>query len=277
MNLLGINLSNKFKNHINKCIYDLSIGKYKLEPQMYNYYLNKLLILTTPFEFLNKLSKFENCNKIGPHNIDILSIIFGSLLGNAQAEKFRELNHDPLAGGRGQRSSGGTKIQFFQENTHTEYIFFLHKMISYLNYCYSKKPVAITKLGSKGKIIKEVKFSTWSYLSFNEIYSLWYKNNVKYVPENINLYLTPLALAVWVMDNGAKVGNSLKFSNKYFTYNCCLILVKALNKKFNLKASIELTGSNKHYYTITILKESMEDLRKIIYPYVIPEMKYKII
>ena len=77
------------------------------------------------------------------------------------------------------------------------------------------------------------------------------------------------------MDNGAKVGNSLKFSNKYCTYNCCLILVKALNKNFNLKARIELTGSK--HYTITILKESMEDLRKIIYPYVIPEMKYKIL
>ena len=64
MNLLGINLSNKFQNHINISINDLSIGKYKLEPQMYNYYLNKLLILTTPFEFLNKLSKFENFNKI---------------------------------------------------------------------------------------------------------------------------------------------------------------------------------------------------------------------
>ena len=77
------------------------------------------------------------------------------------------------------------------------------------------------------------------------------------------------------MGNGAKVGNGLKFSNKY-TYDCCLVLVKALNKNFHLRASIELTGSNKHY-TITILKESMEDLRKIIYPYVIPEMKYKII
>lgn len=265
MNLLGINLSNKFVNHINGCLCDLSIGKYKLEPQMYNYYLNKLLILTTPFESLNKLSKFENFNKIGPHNIDIVSIIFGSLLGNAQAEKFRELNYEE-----------GTKIQFFQENIHTEYIFFLHKMFSYLNYCCSKKPVAITKLGPKGKIIKEVKFSTWSYSSFNEIYSLWYKNNVKSVPENIDLYLTPLSLAVWVMGNGAKVGNSLKFSNKYFTQDCCLILVKALTKNFNLKASIELTGSNKHY-TIIILKESMEDLREIVYPYFIPEMKYKII
>ena len=41
MNLFGINLTNKFKNLINITLLDLSNGKYKLEPQMYNYYLNK--------------------------------------------------------------------------------------------------------------------------------------------------------------------------------------------------------------------------------------------
>lgn len=33
-------------------------------------------------------------------------------------------------------------------------------MFSYLNYCDSKIPVIITKLGSKGKIFKTVEFST---------------------------------------------------------------------------------------------------------------------
>jgi len=78
------------------------------------------------------------------------------------------------------------------------------------------------------------------------------------------------------MNSGAKVGKILKFSNNYYTYKECLILIKALNDNFNLKASVELTGS-KDKYTIYIFKESMQDLRKIVYPYMIPEMKYKII
>jgi len=126
---------------------DLSNEMIKLEPQMYNFYLNKLLLLNTPFDQVkSNIIKFNSINKIGPHNIDILSIIFGSLLGNAQAEKLS--------------LEEGTKIIFFQESIHVGYIFFLHKMFLYLNYCDSKKLDIITKLGGRGKINKLVKFST---------------------------------------------------------------------------------------------------------------------
>jgi hypothetical protein len=53
-------------------------------------------------------------------------------------------------------------------------------------------------------------------------------------------------------------------------------LVKVLNDNFNLKASIQSAGAS-NQYIIYIWKESMEDLRKIVSPYIIPEMKYKII
>jgi ubiquinol-cytochrome c reductase cytochrome b subunit len=57
-----------------------------------------------------------------------------------------------------------------------------------------------------------------------------------------------------VMDDGAKVGKGLKFSTNSFTYNECLILIKALNDNFDLKASIQLAGSN-NQYIIYIWKE----------------------
>lgn len=77
------------------------------------------------------------------------------------------------------------------------------------------------------------------------------------------------------MDDGCKVGKGLKFSTNSFSYNECLILVKALNDNFNLKASVQSAGSNDQY-VIYIWKESMNDLRNIVSPYIIPEMKYKI-
>jgi len=77
------------------------------------------------------------------------------------------------------------------------------------------------------------------------------------------------------MDDGAKVGKGLKFTTNSFTYNECLILIKALNDNFNVKASIQLAG-NKNQYIIYIWKESMDNLRNIVSPYIIPEMKYKI-
>jgi len=111
--------------------------------------------------------------------------------------------------------------------------------------------------------------------SFNWKYDEWYINGKKCVPNNIDQYLTPLALAIWVMDDGAKVRKSLKFSTNSFTYDECMHLVTVLHKNFNLKASIQSAGA-KDQYIIYILKESMNDLSSIISPYIIPEMKYKI-
>jgi hypothetical protein len=49
------------------------------------------------------------------------------------------------------------------------------------------------------------------------------------------------------MNDGAKVGKSLKFSINSFTYNECLILIKVLNNNFNIKASIQSAGSKDQY------------------------------
>jgi ubiquinol-cytochrome c reductase cytochrome b subunit len=95
------------------------------------------------------------------------------------------------------------------------------------------------------------------------------------VPKNIDMYLTPLALAIWIMDDGAKVGKGLKFSTNSFTYDECIYLVNVLYKNFNLKASVQSAGS-KDQYIIYIWKQSMNDVSKIVSPYIIPEMKYKI-
>ena len=142
--------------------------------------------------------------------------------------------------------------------------------------CNTKIPNITTRLGTKGKLRKVIRFSTWTYTSFNWIHDLWYKDKIKCVPSCINQYLTPLALAIWIMDDGAKVGNGLKFSTNSFSYNDCLLLIKALNDNFNIKASIQSAG-NKNQYVIYIWKESMNDLRDIVSQYIIPEMKYKLI
>ena len=235
------------------------------KPQMYYLYLicfSLLLITSVYFNNQPKVSKLKGIYRIGPHNKEIISIIFGSLLGNGYGQK---------------RFLGlGTRFSFSQEASHVNYLMFLHKFFSDLGYCNSNLPFITTRLGSKGKIRKVAKFSTWTYTSFNWIYELWYDKKIKYVPECIDQYLTPLALAIWIMDDGAKVGKTLKFSTNSFSYNDCLLLIKALNNNFNIKASIQSAG-NKDQYLIYICKESLTDLIKIVSPYIIPEMKYKLI
>ena len=229
-------------------------------PQIYNIYL-KFKLLITPYINTFKFNRLKGIYRIGPHNIDVLSIIFGSLLGDAHCEK---------------RIVGtGSRITFFQEGSHLKYILYLHKLLSDFGYCNPKKPV-ITKRLDKSKVRQITRFSTWTYTSFNWIHGLWYKDKIKRIPQCIGDYLTPLALAIWIMDDGAKVGKGLKFSTNSYTYNDCLLLIKVLYNKYNIKASIQSAGI-KDQYIIYIWKESMEDLRKIVIPYIIPEMKYKII
>lgn len=207
-------------------------------------------------------SKIKGMYRIGPHNKDILSIIYGSLLGDAHAEK---------------RLSGvGTRISFFQEDTHLKYIHYLHALLSSAGYCNSKMPECKERLGVKGKVRKIIRFHTWTYTSFNFIREQWYMDSRKCVPKNIGDYLTPLALAIWIMDDGAKVSKGLKFSTNSFTYEECNLLVYTLHNNFSIKASVQKAGAE-NQYIVYVWKESMSDLFSIVSPYIIPEMKYKII
>jgi ubiquinol-cytochrome c reductase cytochrome b subunit len=97
------------------------------------------------------------------------------------------------------------------------------------------------------------------------------------VPSCIKVYLTPLALAIWIMDDGSKMGKSLKLCTNCFIYSDCLLLVNCLYEKFSIKATIQLAGAkSKDQYHIYIRVESMTNLRSIVSPYIIPEMMYKI-
>jgi ubiquinol-cytochrome c reductase cytochrome b subunit len=64
-------------------------------------YANLPLMFTSP--------RTRAIKRIGPHNIDILSIIIGSLLGDAYAEKH----------------GLGTRICFQQEDNHSAYLYWL--------------------------------------------------------------------------------------------------------------------------------------------------------
>lgn len=137
-------------------------------------------------------------------------------------------------------------------------------------------PIIRQILGVKGVICKVLIFHIWTYTSFKQIHEQWYVNGKNCVPNNIDLYLTPLALIVLIMDDASKVNKGLKLCTNSFTYDECLFLINVLHKNFNLKASVQSAGSN-NKYIIYIWKQSMPDLFNLISLYIITEMKYKII
>jgi len=107
---------------------------------------------------INKSTRIRAEFRIGPHNKNILSIIFGSLLGDSYAEF---------------RSKGkGTRISFYQECSHLSYLLWLHKYLADLGYCNPSVPKIDKRLGTKGVVRKIIRFRTWTYSSLNWIQEL---------------------------------------------------------------------------------------------------------
>lgn len=135
-------------NNVNKTLLNLKIGIYKIfVPQMY---INLLILCSYLFiSPINlgvepKVSRLKGIYRIGPHNRDVISVMFGSLLGDSHAEK----------------RAYGTRICFSQEGHNSSYILYLHNIFSSSGYCNPKIPVITTRLGIKGKIRQIVRFST---------------------------------------------------------------------------------------------------------------------
>lgn len=215
--------------------------------------------LKTIIKICVKRSDVINFNK--PLDKEILEIIYGSLLGDASAEKRK--------GGK------GTRILFYQEGSHNEYLLFLHRLIANLGYCNTNIPKLQTRISNNGKIKKIIRFSTWTYDQFNEIHKNWYINGKKVLPNDIDQFLSPLALAIWIMDDGGKIGKGLKLATNNFTLNEVKQLISILDFKYNIKSNIHKTGAIDKY-NIYILSDSMPILVNLIKPYIIPSMKYKL-
>ena len=136
-----------FVNLINKTLLNLNNGIYKLVPQMYIFIYILSFLFISPLQALGprpNVSRLKGIYRIGPHNIDVISVIFGSLLGDAHGEK----------------RASGTRICFFQEAKNISYLLYLHNFFSTKGYCNPEIPEITTRLGFKGKIRQYIRFST---------------------------------------------------------------------------------------------------------------------
>lgn len=96
------------------------------------------------------------------------------------------------------------------------------------------------------------------------------------MPLNIHNYLTPTALAYWVMWGGSKVSSGdIKLSTDSFTYLELELLCSVLKRNFDLNSSIQSAGCT-NQFIIYIKADSMNKLNKIIQPYLVESMKRKL-
>lgn len=202
-------------------------------------------------------------NRIGPHDKDVISVIMGSLLGDAHGNK---------------RFVEGTRICYRQSIIHKEYLLWLYQFFNNRGYCSNLEPRIYTqslKINGIEKKYNGYEFNTYTFRSFNWIYKMFYKKGKKIIHSNIGNYLTPLALAIWISDNGCWIKSGVRISCNAFTLIEVKLLIKILNKNFGLLCNVQSTYIlNK--YSIYIQNKSIPKLREIVYPFMHKSMLYKL-
>ena len=159
-------------------------------------------------------------------------------------------------------------------NKNIQYLYWLNNILYINGYAKLYKGKIHKQISKKNKIYYSIKTRTFNFTSFNWIYNLFYENNIKKIPFNIELYLTPLAVAIWIMDDGSKDGSGLRISTNSFNYNDILILKEAIFKNFDIKCNIRI--QNKTQYLLIIAAKDMYKLVNIIKPYMCDSMIYKL-
>lgn len=114
------------------------------------------------------------------------------------------------------------------------------------------------------------RFTTLSLPQLTGFYHQFYDGNRKRVP---GVVLTPLALAVWFMDDGHKSYNAVYLNTQQFAAIDQLLLLDILKSQWGIVASL---NSDKLYKRIRISVGSIDVLSKVILPYIRPESIYKL-
>jgi ubiquinol-cytochrome c reductase cytochrome b subunit len=210
--------------------------------------------------------------RIGPHNKEVLDILICGMLGDFWADKI-EGKHE-----------SSVRFNVEQSISNAAYVHFLTLFFFELGYCPRPFPTLIEKTLFKSSNSADKRFNykltLFTFSSLIWIYDSFYKiengKTVKIVPSYVGEYLTPIGLANWIMQDGSyQKGQGVNIAANSFSYEDCEFLANILATKYNFKTSVIKTGTP-NQWRISIWKESLPNLREILEPYFISEMRYKL-
>jgi len=109
---------------------------------------------------------------------------------------------------------------------------------------------------------------------WDEFYELFYINRQRVIPPKLPEIISPLSLAVWIMDDGYRRNdcNALRINTQAYTFEEHLLIASSL-RRLGIKSTIHRQSS---YLVTYIPSHSMDILRSTVRPYIIPSMEYKI-
>ena len=202
----------------------------------------------------------------GPHNIFFFELLVGFLLGDGWLEK------------RGLSTRLGISLSSKYKDVAEFYFEFLNRN-GYIHGNSLQKP--LIRLHSNGKIESYYQLRTYSFQSLNSFYFDWYVidsntyKKTKKIPLDIECFLSPFALSVWIMGDGSGMRDGgFKISSHSFTQEENQLLCKTLFKLYLIKATVQNEGSKGLYY-IYIWKRSTKKLLTLVKPFLKTSCFYK--
>lgn len=238
---------------------------YTYNYKIYKYYNNYKIKIIQNSARLNRLyhTHCRAINRIGPHNLDVISIIFGLLLGAGTAQNI---------------SGEGVRISIKKSFIHKEFLFYLYEFFLKRGYCSNIKPRKFSRfIKNINKRYDGFEFNTYTFRNLVWIYKSFYKKGKKIIPLNIEKFITPLTLAIWISDAGDWTGSGVRIFCNTLTLREINFLLDILRKKFNLNCSIKkIFFKNKYSNYIFIKENSISNLRDFILPHIHNSMYYKL-
>lgn len=111
----------------------------------------------------------------------------------------------------------------------------------------------------------------------NPVFSGWrqrfYRGRRKIVPADIARDLSPLAVAVWLMDDGAADYAGVTFQTHSFGKHGSNRLAAALRAEYGLETRVR---ANRGSWLVYVCAGSLPHLRDVVEPHVLPEFHYKL-
>jgi recombination protein RecA len=114
------------------------------------------------------------------------------------------------------------------------------------------------------------RFTTLSRSELTPYHASFYGGGVKSIPA---LELTPLALAVWFMDDGSKSYRAVYLNTQQFDVASQERLKAQLLNQFGIRVTL---NRDKTYYRLRMAVESVPRFRGLIEPHLLKEFAYKL-
>lgn len=122
-----------------------------------------------------------------------------------------------------------------------------------------------------GKVYKSWRGNSKAHKVFTNIYNLLYPNGVKTLTiEYLNKITHPIALAYWFMDDGCASGS---IATNCFSEQEVDLLITWMQEKWDIQCTKQHQLDN---FIIYFPKESRLDFERLIFPYMLPSMYYKL-